>query len=303
MRHRVRLLTSCGDSLFDLQQAVATYRALKKQHTPVKMVWQSWGHSGGTDSPGERRFLNHLNDAWFRHFLKHRGPRPVMDFSFFRPWVADTSRAYAGAPAYPISRAQQLYLSGDSGLTSTAADVTDGHADFTTPGVGDLQSLTQNVDTAHIGTMNDVTVADPAGTAASFETAPLTHAVDVVGVPHVTVTIASPAAGLTTKPTGTLGLFFRVEDVAPDGTVTLPAGLISAARFTTSDLGRAVTVALPGIVHRFPAGDRIRLVVAGSDTAYALPNPDVAVTVSTSTAHPGVLDLPVATAADYTGLR
>jgi hypothetical protein len=29
----------------------------------------------------------------------------------------------------------------------------------------------------------------------------------------------------------------------------------------------------------------------------------VSVTVSTSTAHPGVLDLPVATAGDYTGLR
>ena len=300
-----------NDSLFNLQQAVATYRALKRQHTPVKMVWQSWGHSGGSNSPGEAAVLNRINDAWFGHYLEHRATRPALDFSFFRPWIADPAHAYAAAPSYPIGTRQKLYLSatasataGVDSLTPEAGVVTDGGEDLTVPGIGDPRSLTQDVSlVGALGGMNNVVVADPAGTAASYETAPLTDTVDVVGVPRLTVRIASPSAGLTTAPAGTLGLFFRVEDVAPDGTVSLPDGLISAARFPTSDAGSTVTVALPGIVHRFPAGHRIRLVVAGSDSAYALPDPGVAVTVSTTAADPGVLDLPVAGSGSYGPLR
>jgi X-Pro dipeptidyl-peptidase (S15 family) len=34
-------------------EAVATYEALRAQDTPVKMIWQSWGHSNETPAPGE----------------------------------------------------------------------------------------------------------------------------------------------------------------------------------------------------------------------------------------------------------
>ncbi len=64
-----------------------------------------------------------------------------------------------------------------------------------------------------------------------------------------------------------------------------------------------MTVSLPGIAHRSPAGHRIRLVVAGSDSSCALPNPGVGVTVTTDSADPGVLDLPVAAAGSYSPLR
>ncbi len=304
-----------NDSLFDLQQAVATYHALRHQHTPVTMVWQSWGHSGGTDSPGESAVLNRLNDAWFGHYLQHTAPRPARDFTFFRPWVSDPAHAYASARSFPIGTTEHLYLStpltqDSAGLTPTSSEVTTGDQAFTTPAskdpTHDPESLTQQVDPVHLGKMNDVTVADPPGTAVSYETAPLASTTDVVGVPRVRVTISAPSAELTAAPAGTLGLFFRVEDIAPDGTVDLPDGLISAARFVTSDVGRTVTVRLPGIAHRFPAGHRIRLVIAGSDTAYALPNPGVAVTVHTDATSPGLsgeLDLPVAGAGSYTPLR
>ncbi len=67
------------DTLFNLNEAVATYRSLQAQNTPVKMVWQSWGHSGSTPVPGEldfgaaslrdsylgNRFLN-----WMDHYVK-----------------------------------------------------------------------------------------------------------------------------------------------------------------------------------------------------------------------------------------
>ena len=46
---QVRVPTLIGqgqaDTLFNLQESVATYTALKRQGTPVSLVWQSWGHS------------------------------------------------------------------------------------------------------------------------------------------------------------------------------------------------------------------------------------------------------------------
>ena len=67
------------DTLFNLNEAVATYASLKAQGTPVKMVWQSWGHSDSDPVPGEldfgasslrgsylgNRFLN-----WMNHYVR-----------------------------------------------------------------------------------------------------------------------------------------------------------------------------------------------------------------------------------------
>ncbi len=54
---QVRVPTLIGqgqaDTLFNLQESVATYTALKGQGTPVSLVWQSWGHSDSTPKPGE----------------------------------------------------------------------------------------------------------------------------------------------------------------------------------------------------------------------------------------------------------
>jgi putative CocE/NonD family hydrolase len=310
---RIPVLLEQGenDSLFDLQEAVATYTALRKQHTPVKMVWQSWGHSDATSPAGETAVLTKINTGWFRYYLKHTGPKPALNFSFFRPWVSNAAKAFASAPTYPIGSTRQLYLSGtgssaDVGagtIISTKSHAATGAISLTTPAKGAPESLTQNVSASAISGMNDVTISDPAGTFAAYESAPLAKSLDVVGVPSVTVNVAAPAADLTAGPAGTLGLFFRLEDIAPNGKVTLPDGLISAARFTTSGAGARVTVRLPGIAYRFPAGHRIRLVIAGSDSAYSLPNPDVAVSVSTNAANPGVLDLPVAGAGSYGPLK
>jgi len=41
------LVQGQSDSLFNLNEATATYKTLKAQGTTTKMVWQSWGHSGG----------------------------------------------------------------------------------------------------------------------------------------------------------------------------------------------------------------------------------------------------------------
>ncbi len=54
---QVRVPTLIGqgqaDTLFNLQESIATYTALKRQGTPVALVWQSWGHSD-SEPPARR---------------------------------------------------------------------------------------------------------------------------------------------------------------------------------------------------------------------------------------------------------
>jgi hypothetical protein len=87
-------------------------------------------------------------------------------------------------------------------------------------------------------------------------------------------------------------LFVKLEDVAADGTVTLPHRLIAPIR--PAHLDQPVTVTLPGIVHRFAAGHRIRLVVAGSDGAYRGSATPAPIEIATDPQHPGTLTLPIA---------
>jgi hypothetical protein len=66
-----------------------------------------------------------------------------------------------------------------------------------------------------------------------------------------------------------------------------------------ADLDHPVHVELPGIVHRFAAGHKLRLVVYGGDLSYrgnVVPGP---VSVLSSATRPSVLHVPVATASDY----
>ena len=84
-----------NDTLFNLQEAVATYRGLRAQGTPVKMIWQSWGHSGGgTPAPGELDMAEPASSYegkrvlhWFARYLKDKDVSTGPRFSYFRDWV------------------------------------------------------------------------------------------------------------------------------------------------------------------------------------------------------------------------
>ncbi len=293
-----------GDTLFNLQEAVATYRSLKSQGTPVKMIWQSWGHSTGDPAPGEfsykdpeaqyetRTFLQ-----WFDHYLAGAAPAPRLDFTYFRDWVdykGDATAAYAQAGAYQFGDTQQLFLSGSDALVGDAASRASGSASFTTPAAGAPTSYTE---TSALDQSGPVT--DAPGTFAQFAGPPLAADTDVVGVPTADVTISAPTfenAASTTGAPGELTLFFKLYDIKPDGTVVLAHRLISPVRI--ADFSHPVHVDLPGIVHRFAKGDRIALTIAASDAAYRGTNIVGPVTVSTGdAAHPSVVTLPVAPAA------
>jgi ABC-2 type transport system ATP-binding protein len=293
------------DTLFNIQEAVATYKALKAQGTPVKMIWQSWGHSGGdSTASGEmgvkdpaanyetRTFLE-----WFDHYLGDAKPKPTLDVSYFRDWIkytGDATAAYARAPSYPVGSDQKLYLSGGDALVSDATKVAAGSASFTTPAAGAPTSYTE---TSAVDQSQPVT--DAPGTFAQFAGPPLANDLDVAGVPTADVTVSAPTfanAASTTGAPGELTLFFKLYDIKPDGTIVLANRLISPVR--VADYTHPLHVELPGIVHKFAKGDKIALTIAASDAAYRGTNVVGPVTISTDPSSPGVVTLPVVSAAD-----
>jgi ABC-2 type transport system ATP-binding protein len=292
-----------SDTLFNLQEAIATYRALKAQKTPVKMIWRFGGHSGGS-APGEfdlkdpaKEYESRTYLEWFDHYLGDAKPKPKLDVTYFRDWIqykGDATAAYAGSPSYPVGSEQKLYLSGSDALVGDASKVTAGSSSFTTPAAGAPTSYTE---TSALD--QDQPVTDAPGTFAQFAGQPLAADLDVAGVPTADVTVSAPtfAAGASgAGAPGLLTLFFKLYDIKPDGTIVLAHRLIAPVR--VADYTHPLHVELPGIVHRFAKGDRIALTIAASDAAYRGTNVVGPVTISTDPSAPGVVTLPVVGAAD-----
>jgi len=295
---KVRIPTLLGqgqaDTLFNLHEATATYTSLKKQGTPVKMIWQQWGHSHAP-LPGEfdlshpdTNYEGQVVTAWFDHYLKGTGAAPALDFSWFRdyvPYTGNAAPAFTSAPSYPLPGTTTLYGSGSS-LVPTSKGLKDGSTQFGVP----AQVPLSYTETSALDQSQPVT--DAPGATAALSTAPLAHDIDVVGIPTATLRLASPTAMAAQGdgPRRQLVAFIKLYDVAPDGSIDLPHRVISPIRI--ADISKPVQVSLPGVVHRFRKGHTMKLVVSLSDAAYK--NNDLAqlVTLSTSQKAPTTLTLP-----------
>ncbi|HMJ32768.1 MAG TPA: CocE/NonD family hydrolase [Baekduia sp.] len=303
------LLQGQADTLFNLNEAIATYQTLRGQGTPVKMVWQSWGHSHSAPAPGELgdgdggyspvdadgnlTAEGRVVEEWFDHYLGGTGPAPAMDFTYFRDWVSysgDATPAFGRADAYPAGKDRRMLLSGDDALVDRHAAAASGSAPLVTPPAGAPTSVTE------ISALSqDVPLFDAPGTFAQYTSAPLQHDADVVGPPRARLRISVPAEVPgplgTALPAARPTLFLKVQDVAPDGSVTQPGRLVAPIR--PASFAAPIDVTLPAIVHRFAAGHRVRLVVAGSDAAYRGSPLPTAVTITTGPEDPSALTLPV----------
>ncbi|MFD8797692.1 CocE/NonD family hydrolase [Streptomyces atroolivaceus] len=289
------LVQGQADSLFNLNEATATYRALEAQGTTTQMIWQAWGHSGGS-VPGEldlgtgnleTSYVGQRVLAWFDRYLHHdEGASTGPEFAYYRDWES----GYGTAAAVPgLSRT--MYLSGDGALVDSRSEVTRGSRQYTNwllPTSHSESSL------AGLTGLPDPAPYDTEGTYLGWTSAPLTGPVDVVGAPKATLKVVSPK---TERVQGSgdaadkLVLFAKVYDVAPDGTQKLVNRLVAPVR--VPDVTRPFTVELPGIVHRYEAGHRLRFVIAGSDTAYFGNRGIKPVTVVSAPQDTGVLELPV----------
>jgi ABC-2 type transport system ATP-binding protein len=298
------------DTLFNLNEAVATYRSLRAQKTPVKMVWQSWGHSGSDPVPGEldfgaaslrdsylgNRFLN-----WMDHYVKGRSSASTgPQFEYFRDWVEyDTGAAQAGtavgaayarSASVPWDPTHTLYLSGGHGLTSTRAAAKASSASYANAStVPTSYSETSGLE----GSQVNKEPSDAPGTFVSFTSDPLAAPADVVGAPVVKLRLSTPTAGYTQMGgrSGQLVLFAKIYDIAPNGAKVLKNRLVAPMR--VADTNKLVSVRLPGIVHRFAKGHRIQVAVAASDAAYAGNTVPQRVSVMTGPDSGSTLGLPV----------
>jgi ABC-2 type transport system ATP-binding protein len=301
------LMQGENDTLFNLQEAVATYRALQAQGTETKMVWQSWGHSGLTPAPGEldmrhpdQSYEGQRVISWFERYLEDKAVDTGPEFSFFRDWVPYTgiaTPAYGTSATYPTSGSQRLYLSGADRLVAHKTAVIRGSATYANlAGEAPLSYSEVSAASTVLGDTAPTNVPAPfdtPGSFASWSTTPLAEPVVSVGAPKLTLHLSSPAVAATqrTGPAGHLLLFAKIYDVAPDGTTTLVNKLISPTR--VADVTKPVQIELPGVVHRYAAGHVLRVVVAATDAAYRNNAAVQPVTVLTSPAAPGTLSLPV----------
>jgi ABC-2 type transport system ATP-binding protein len=298
------------DTLFNLQEAVATYRGLRAQGTPVRMVWQSWGHSGSTPAPGELdldaaslddTYLGRRFHAWMDHYVAGDRSAPVGPrFAYFRDWVRyDTSKdkagraiekAYAEKDTFSQKPTATLFLTGADGLTDDRSAVQAGSASYANASAAPTSySETSGLEGGQV----NQPVSDAEGTYVAFTSKPLAKGATLVGSPRLTLHLDAPVAAGTQSgdPAGKLVLFAKIYDVAPDGTESLQHRLISPAR--VADVTKPVRIELPGVVQRIKKGHRIRVVVAASDWAYAGNAAPQPVTVTTSPDAPSALRLPL----------
>ncbi|MFD0059878.1 CocE/NonD family hydrolase [Streptomyces sp. NPDC056690] len=296
------LVQGQSDSLFNLNEAQATYGTLKAQGTTTKMIWQSWGHSGGLTDPAsgelnlaqgnlETSYVGKRILAWFDRYLQHKkdvdtGPA----FAYYRDWITDPGQTYATAQSVP-ALSRKLYLSGDGKLVDNRSKVARGSREYrnwlipTSHSESSLAGL--------IG-LPDPAPRDTAGTYLGWTSEPLTRTTDVVGSPKATLKVLSPRTERVQNSDDAadkLVLFAKLYDIAPDGSKTLVHRLVAPVR--VPDVTRSFTVSLPGIVHRYEKGHRLQFVIAASDDAYGGNKGIKPVTVTSAPEDTGVLELPV----------
>ncbi len=171
-----------ADSLFNLNEATATYKTLKAQGTTAKMIWQSWGHSGG-QVPGEldlsegnleTSYVGQRVLAWFDRYLQKKAETDTgPEFAYYRSW----QDGYGTAAELP-SLSQKMYLSGDGKLVDNRSKVARGSRQYTNWLVPTSHSESS---IAPLIGLPDPKPYDTKGTYLGWRSAPLTAPVDVVG--------------------------------------------------------------------------------------------------------------------------
>jgi ABC-2 type transport system ATP-binding protein len=282
------LIQGAVDTLFPLSEADANARGIAATGTPVRVAWFTGGHDGGPGPQNDQDRTRFLTLQWLDHYVKGTGATPDTSFTYSR--VAGFSALDRGLvtngysdPAYPGLTGTGRTEVSLTGPAQPVANPPNGNpgALSSLPGAGGrLSSLLGGV------------AADIPGQYATFESKPVTSAIDVVGAPTVQLRAASP--------TGQATLFVKLYDVDKSGAETLSAGLIAPVRLTGLPARIAdatpVTVTLPAIVRQIDTGHTVRVVVATSDQAFLSPAQPATYTVQIgdSVTLPTALGTPIA---------
>jgi ABC-2 type transport system ATP-binding protein len=286
LRRPVLLVQGQSDTLFNLNDASATYLALKKRHVPVGMIWNSGGHGGYSSQPGEceaydgatrsTKKMDHCylplrSLGWMDHWLRGKKGGRGPSFTYYRDWVkyaghgADDEQ-YGVSARFPVrGRSTTFTLSGTDALAGPGSATTSGSVSFVNPTGGSpaAYSETSNFSGPDSSpSSGDVPPQEVAGQFAAFTSAPLAKPFKVVGIPSAHLRISNSNGQDMT-------FFAKVYDVDPAGGVTLIHRLIAPVRVPAAAVGQPVDIKLAGFAHKFGRGHRIRLVLCSTDqTSY-----------------------------------
>lgn len=270
-----------SDTLFNENDAAATYLALAARGVPVEWIWNSGGHGGYDSLPGECEvygggtanldgcYLTSRTLAWFDKWLGGARIDTGPGFSYYRDWTPpaagtpNASTSYGDAPLYPAAADTRFDLFGTSGLVPPHAADNPSTVPIEVPGgtAGQSYSETSNFSGPQSSPNLAGPPSDPGGQYAEFTTAPF--AADTVsagiGRAHLRITDASGRDMI---------FFVKMYDVAPDGSATLLHRLAAPVRVPSADLGAPVDLHLLGLAHLFRAGHALRIRIAATDMAY-----------------------------------
>ncbi|TQF68687.1 CocE/NonD family hydrolase [Rhodococcus spelaei] len=270
----VLLIQGEEDTLFNLNEAQATFDALQRRGSDVKMIWQKAGHSTGGDTNLLSRAFAKPDPAtqyttaryldWFDHYLKDSAVGTGPTFAYFQDWAAgsgDDPVRYATASSTAVGEPRSFPLSDGRQLAGGRDTIRPGTQTFGTPAGGVVAGSTPSNIKVDPGPRPE---NQPPGSYVDWTSDPQAAPMDVVGAPTLTVQVSTP-----TPVTGDLDavvVFAKLYDVGPDGSATQINGQVAPVRIV--DPSKPVQVTLPAIVHRFDTGHRVRLVLAGGDSSF-----------------------------------
>lgn len=286
-----------ADTLFNLNDAVSTYTALRRNRVPVTMIWNSGGHGGYDSLPGECDVYGRgtggedfrgLDDCYLSlrtlAFLDEalRGiDDPSPGFTWFEDWTeyagsGANDEQYGQAPAFPAMPDVVFTPTGTDQLARAGEVVaSEGSASFVNPpgGLPPAYSETSNFSGPASSPRTDLPPAEQPGQSVSFTSTPFPDGLVSVGVPRAELLVTHTGPG-------DLVFFGKVYDVSPDGSAELVHRLVAPVRVPAAEVG-VTRFNLLGFAHRFEPGHAVRLTLAATDaTSYNRKLPDV-ITVDT----------------------
>jgi ABC-2 type transport system ATP-binding protein len=312
----VFIIQGLNDGLFNMNQAVDAYQAIRAHKVKARLYLGGIGHppsDGSLDSP-EATYVSTEVLAWFDHYLKGIDNgidrQPPIEFSeadyFHNKWDGKTRTA----KSYPFAAAKTVHLctTGPSGGTLSpepCPDAVPAVATNANAGTGyDQEPVTAGAAedfkdgfAEQLGhEFPDLTTAP---TILNYETAPLAAPLSLAGIPALRLQVAAAdvlPAGVEPATAAAFQLDPKLYDVAPDGKATLltrgafAEPLAAVAPGTSTVPTHQVAFDANGLSNTIPAGHRLRIALQTSDAPYLrpTPNPFAAAILAGST-----VDLPV----------
>ncbi|HOR14612.1 MAG TPA: alpha/beta fold hydrolase [Dermatophilaceae bacterium] len=261
LRAPTMLVQGMADSLFGIEQAAATARAIAVQVPRLAIRWIDGGHDGLSSTA-------------------------AADEQALRDWLADTLRgttllAGAGQFSYaaPIPRRRTvapLFTTPDSPPTATwtavplaplvgaSGGATSDPQRIVTPPGGQPASVTAIPSLGGLGVgAAAYQLAALPGQSAAFDSPPFAQQTAIVGAPRLTLTVTSTGPETV--------LFLSLWQVTA-GQATLPRRLVAPVRvLTTPGQPTSVDVALAPATWTVEAGSSLRVLITSTDSAYAAP--------------------------------